>query len=462
MKFLSAFNSDWLNPVLVKEVRQFFHNKFFFSLVGILLGVQLLLMFIFNLSFEEWKGGDSAGRIFISIDTVLMYLCVFLTAGWGAMQRFYVERASKELDFSNITLLTPLQIVGGKLASSLVIWLLIGALCLPFMAVAYFFRNITPGQIFMIFASGIMPMLVLIQAALLCGALGKKWAYAAFVYFCFQVVPLMVGVSVASLFESNAKWEIFWLMQGGEAILFMILFAAATALITPPFANRMFVLRLLLVIAVIPVWCFVPFLNTFNKEVQVALCFFPIAIFGILGLLNSCDRDDPGGRVLARVPRNIVGRVLHYLLSSNRTGGVVLGIVFLAVSCIEMLVINAFTSESQSLNMIALGIGGFALLYSEIAILLNRHVPEIPGWGWLTIVFLLLGVVSLIAAFDPKIDLYDVYPSVFSLFNATGSPEIMDHHFWIAPCGALLAGIPFIAQMCLTFKQYRAPEITKR
>ena len=112
--------------------------------------------------------------------------------------------------------------------------------------------------------------------------------------------------------------------------------------------------------------------------------------------------------------------------------------------------------------MIALGIGGFALLYSEIAILLNRHVPEIPGWGWLIIVFLLLGVVSLIAAFDPKIDLYDVYPSVFSLFNATGTPEIMDHHFWIAPCGALLAGIPFIAQMCLTFKQYRAPEITKR
>ena len=97
MKFLSAFNSDWLNPVLVKEVRQFFHNKFFFSLVGILLGVQLLLMFIFNLSFEEWKGGDSAGRIFITIDTVLMYLCVFLTAGWGAMQRFYVERASKDV-----------------------------------------------------------------------------------------------------------------------------------------------------------------------------------------------------------------------------------------------------------------------------------------------------------------------------------------------------------------------------
>lgn len=460
MKKSPSFNSDRFNPVLIKEVRQFFHNKFFLSLAGILLGGQLLLIFIYNLSFEDWKKGDLAGTTFIVIDSVFMYLCVFLTAACSAMLRFTDERASKELDFCNITLLTPMQIVGGKLASSLVIWLLIAALCLPFMTVAYFFRNITPMQIILIFAAGILPMLVTIQAALFCGALGKKWAHAVFVLFCCQVIPLMVAVAVSTVFERKARLDIFWLVQGGEAIMFLLLFAATTALITPPFANRMFVLRLLLVITLIPVWAVIPCLNTFNLEVQMVLCCFPIGIFSMLALLNSCDRDTPGARVLAGVPKNLTGRVWHYLLSSNRTGGVVLGLILLAVSLGEMLIMSS--REDQSHIMFSLGVGGYALFYSEIAILLHRRFPQLPGWGWLTVVFLLLGVVTITAAFDPAIKAVDIYTSVFSLLGIEGMPKIMDHHFWVAPCGALLAGIPFIVEMFRNFKDYRTPEIKRQ
>lgn len=461
MKIFSSFNSDWLNPVLVKEVRQFFHSKSFFSLVGLLLGLQLLMLFIFNLSFEDWKKGDSAGMTFIVLDTVLMYLCVLGTAAWSAMQRFCVERSSKELDFSNITLLSPLQIVGGKLACSLVIWLLIAALCLPFMTVAYFFRNITPWQIIAVFIIGLMPMLIIIQAALFCGALGKKWAQAIFLYFCLQVIPAVVGATVFALFDKSvAQWGVFWLVQGGCAVIFMILFAATVSLITPPFANRMFVLRLLLVIGMIPVLVIIPFADGFKRDIQMMLCCFPIGIFGVMALLNACDRDVPGGRVLARVPRNIVGRVGHYLLSSNRTGGVVLGMVMLVIFGAEMLILGRW--EKENIFMLAFGVGGYALLYSEIAVILNRCTPQLPGWGWLIVVFLLLGCVSMSVAFKPDIAAGDVFTSVFSLFNLKGMPKIMDWHFWTAPGAALLLGGVFLFQMCRTFKDYHAPELDKK
>ncbi len=456
MKNLSSVNTDWLNPVLVKEVRQFFHNKLFLSLVGGLLGLQLLLLFIFNLTFDDWKNGSDAGKLFIGIDTVLMYVCVFGICAWGAMQRFCTERSSKELDFSNITLLTPFQIVAGKLASTLVIWVLVAALCLPFMTVAYFFRNVTPGEILLTFGIGIIPMLIVIQAALFCGALGKKWAQAIFIYFCFQLVPFLVGVAIASLFESKAKWEIFWFVQGGGAVMFLILFAATVELITPPFANRMFVLRLLLVILMIPVLAVMPWVKKFSQDVQMVICCFPLGIFGFLALLNCCDRDEPGGRVLARVPRNIIGRIFHYLLSSNRTGGVILGLLLLAVFGVTMAILGCF--YSKTLIMIAFGVGAYALLYSELAIILHRAIPQIPGWVLFIIVFIMLGCMPMLLCLEKNTQAYDIFVSPFSLFNVQGEPRIFDYHFWIAPAAAFLAGVPFIAQMILTFKDYRAPE----
>ena len=204
------YYDDFLNPVLVKEIRQFFHNKLFLSIVAGLLGVQLVVLLIFSLSFSEWKDGSEAGKIFIVIETILMYVCVLSTSIWGAMQRFTQERSSKELDFTNITLLTPWQIIAGKLASSLVIWALIAALCLPFMTVAYFFRNVSFQDILLIFGSGIVPALILIQGALLCGAFDKKWLYGVFVYFGFQVIVPMAIFSIAPFLDGIGRNATAW------------------------------------------------------------------------------------------------------------------------------------------------------------------------------------------------------------------------------------------------------------
>ena len=460
MKESKLFNSDWLNPILVKEVRQFFHNKFFTTLVTGLLGLQLLMLFIFTLAQKELQNSSSAGTVstgtvFMVLDTILMYFCVFCSAVWTPMQRFTQERASKELDFANITLLTPFQIISGKLASSLVIWLLIAALCLPFMTIAYFFRGITPQEILLIFALGIMPALLLIQAALFCGALGKKLYQGLFLFFCLQVLPLVIGSCGAVLFGRKMSWGIFWLIQGGGLLLFLLLFAATTALVTPPFANRMFTLRLITGAAFTAVLGVFPFTGSFSKDMMVCFCCFPFGLFAVTALLNACDRDEPGNRVLEKVPRAFPGRFCHYLLSSNRTGGAVFSWLLLSLAML-MLWFLSF-SEKNSLLLLSVSAGAYFLFYSYLAIFLHRSCKEVPGWAWLLIVSGALGVLPMLLTLDSSFKAEEIFLSPISLFNIDGAPTFSDLRFQLPLLAVWMTGVYFVVEMCVKFKKYTFP-----
>ena len=449
---------DFLNPGLVKEMRQFFHNRVLLSLAGGLLGVQLLVLFVFNLTFSEWKESSEAGTVFIVIDTALMYLCVLAVAVWDPMNRFIAERSSKELDFSNITLLSPWQIVGGKLASALVIWGLIASLCLPFMTVAYFFRNVTLKDILLIFGAGVMPALVLIQAALFCGSLGKKWVQALFVYFVLQVIGPLTIVSLAPMLDHrNFGFINFCIFQGGWLMLFAMLLAATIAMITPPFSNRMMPLRILLCILLVPLLITAFFMETFHREPQYLILFMIMGAIAFSGFLAVCDRDEPGGRVLARVPRNPVGRFLHYLFSSNRCGGVVFSLILLLIFALVSVLLAARMKEAMAL--ITFGIAAYIICYCEIAIILNRKVPSMPGWGWLLVVSFALGVIPMVAAANSDIKVSQIWISPFSLLgNGRYHHTVTDPAIWAAPLAAWGVGLLFIMEMFRNYKNYKAPE----
>ena len=449
---------DYLNPVLVKEIRQFFHNKFILALAGGLLGIQLFTLFIFNLTFSEWNESSEAGTIFIAIDTVLMYLCVLAVAVWSPMQRFIAERSSKELDFSNITLLSPWQIVGGKLASALVVWGLIVALCLPFMTVAYFFRNVTLGDIFMLLGAGVMPTLVLIQAALFCGTMGKKWVSVLLVYFILQVIGPLIIVSLASMLDHRSfGFANFCIFQGGWLILFAILLAATIAMITPPFSNRMMPLRILLCIILVPLLTTAFFMKSFpEEEAQYLILFMTMGAVSFAGFLAVCDRDEPGGRVLAQVPRNPAGRFLHYLFSSNRCGGVIFTLIILLLyGAISLLVASRM---KESVSLITFGIAGYIICYCEIAILLNRKVPAMPGWGWMLVIAFVLGIIPLSAAANSDIKVAQIWISPSLLMNGPYHHTATDPAIWAAPLTAWGIGLLFVIEMFRKYKNYKAPE----
>ena len=97
----TRFWDDRINPVLIKELRQAFHNRLMLYLSGILLVLQFAMLVIFHLTQKEWTDG---GGVFVTIDAVLMNLCILIACAYGPLQRFTEERSSSELDFAAITL----------------------------------------------------------------------------------------------------------------------------------------------------------------------------------------------------------------------------------------------------------------------------------------------------------------------------------------------------------------------
>ena len=473
----TRFWDDRINPVLIKELRQAFHNRLMLSLSGILLVLQFAMLVIFHLTQKEWTDG---GGVFVTIDAVLMNLAILIACAYGPLQRFTEERSSSELDFAAITLLTPFQVIFGKLACALVTALLVASLCLPFMTVAYFFRNVTLLEIAGVFISEAVPVLLMIQLALFCGALGKKWGQALFLVIFLQVAgPMFIGSPVlfnTAVLKGSPERFLFWGMQLGGVLVFLLLFVSTTSLITPRFANRMFLPRLLGMVCFV-LFCCVAFIpgvfrwlagKAGREFEEMFLCYCPLALTAFLVLLAVCDREEPGARVLSQVPRNFFGRLCHFLLSSNRTGGVLCCLLALSLFVIGAVTTSVWGKHTLWSLAIAAGVCGYLVFYGECAVFLSCLVPKVPGWVWLLIVGAFFGAVCPLIADGTQVKLDDIFVSPLQLTGirvgdfvarrplVTGPVPALSRVL-IGPLLAALPGIWFLIDGVKKFRAWRAP-----
>lgn len=85
--------SDWLNPVLVKEIRQYFHNFGILAVMGVLLVVQLMMLVVMQYQVSESRSAFSdSGAVMFGLVAGGMGLAAFLVCAFGAMLRFTGER----------------------------------------------------------------------------------------------------------------------------------------------------------------------------------------------------------------------------------------------------------------------------------------------------------------------------------------------------------------------------------
>ena len=474
----TRFWDDRINPVLIKELRQAFHNRLMLSLSGILLVLQFAMLVFFHLTQKEWTDG---GGVFVTIDAVLMNVAILIACAYGPLQRFTEERSSSELDFAAITLLTPFQVIFGKLACALVTALLVASLCLPFMTVAYFFRNVTLLEIAGVFISEAVPVLLMVQLALFCGALGKKWGQALFLIAFLQVAgPLFIGSPVlfnTAVLKGSPERFLFWGMQVGGVLVFLLLFVSTTSLITPRFANRMFPPRLL-GMGCFVLYCCVAFIPGVFRGLagkagrefeEMFLCCCPLALTAFLVLLAVCDREEPGARVLSQVPRNFFGRLCHFLLSSNRTGGVLCLLPALFLFFTGAVTTGVWGKHTLVTLAVTAGLCGYLVFYGECAVLLSRLVPKVPGWVWLLIVGAFFGAVCPLIADGTRVKLDEIFVSPLQLTGlrvgdfasrrASILPDLSPSllRVCIGPALAALSGVWFIIDGVKKFRAWRAP-----
>ena len=131
MKAILRYLDDHINPVLLKELRQSFHNKRMLLTMATLLAAQLIVLLFFQKSALEKGTSFPTGSAMMSIQMFILALSGLVLCVGSSYNRYLTERTNRELDYSLLSVLTPHQILQGKIAAAIVLLAFIYALCLP-------------------------------------------------------------------------------------------------------------------------------------------------------------------------------------------------------------------------------------------------------------------------------------------------------------------------------------------
>ncbi len=471
--------SDRLNPVLVKEVRQYFHNWVFIALMGVLLGGQLLMLIGFGVSIMESTMASfvTRGKEMYTASLAILGGCGVLFCGVGTLLRFAKERRDRELDFSCITTLTPLQIIGGKLAGAVVMMIFLYALCLPFMVIAYFLRGISMGDMLLFALLLFLPLLICTQLGMLIGSAGKGWLAVFYVLLLFLGCWPILGMVALFQYSGFGNQEQMWLIVVSQVVGLLsflgLLIVLTSAVIAAPASNRMLPVRtyLLLMLLLLPQWGWLALLipgQSFDDVVAAVLIGWlgnALACVILISTLAAFERFFAGVRVTRRLPGNW-RRWGMFLLSSGASGGIVLSWLILLLLMILPVAgywweCSFFDHELHLVSLVLMAIAGYFIAYAELSIWLRLIFSKLPGWvSWLLVVAtvmwlpLVVGSMAMVASFSREAGLFRMF-LITTPFCLIGDLEPLPLLAWFGPVFALVLLIPLNRLLLKGIREFR-------
>lgn len=134
--------SDWLNPILVKEMRQTLKSRQFIGSFMIMLAASWLIT-LFGLLLSgpqlETEGG---GKLFFSAYYLALTVTICIVVPFGAFRSLLSERDLQTYEVLSITTLRPSQVVWGKLLSAVTQSFMHFSVISPFIAFTYLLKGI--------------------------------------------------------------------------------------------------------------------------------------------------------------------------------------------------------------------------------------------------------------------------------------------------------------------------------
>ena len=327
------------NPVFIKEMRQYFQNRRMLFFIGIMLLVQFVFTIFFSsataFSYDAGKG-VTFFLLIICAGAILSVLICALGAGF----RFEEERSDKELNYTMLTTLKPSSVILGKLEGAMMMLLCIFSLLLPFLTAAYFMRGISVASLLLVII--LFPALVMGSLfGILAGAFGKRWITILYLVgmfnFILGIIPFWFTVA-REVMTASATTPAVWTaiaIEYGLALLFGILiFLISAAVIAPPKSNRLFAVK-------IYIFC-LPFitlgallattpLGLPNDALFILECLFTACAISTMLLMAFFEPPEAGIRVYMKCPRNITGRIFHFIFSTGYTGSIILAILLMLI-----------------------------------------------------------------------------------------------------------------------------------
>jgi hypothetical protein len=245
--------SDWLSPIVVKEVRQMVRSReFVYSFAASL--VAALAVAFYGAANAMSAGGTIGGSTFVAL-MVCLTLLGLLVVPIGAFSALRSERMEQTLELVTVTALSPRRIIIGKLMAQAVKLTTLFAAMAPFIAMSFLLGGID-------FVTILVSLVVLFfwslwasAVSLFVSTLFKSRAMSGVLFaivgiaglFILQVsrIPFFMMRSAAggSGARSNVWWVLAIVMSGCIAVTVNLVLLAENRLASPT-ENRVTALRL--------------------------------------------------------------------------------------------------------------------------------------------------------------------------------------------------------------------------
>ncbi len=332
---LAARFDDWLNPIVVKELRQAVQSRFVITALLILLAIQIVAVAIYLITSGDLSFSYDAGRtVFLLLFGIMLAVGMLFVPLYSGL-RLAAERSDTNLDLLFITTIKPRSIIAGKMLAAFVLTVLIFSACLPFLTFTYFLRGIDLPSMLIALALGFVAVTLSSQVAVFIACLPISRAFK-FLLGVLAFSQFVTGYIATLVWSSQVMWQgvgstigsgHFWQWAGIIALIYACLiglfFAVSVALIKPASANRALPVRLYLT----TIWLIggaAALLGSWVEATHDPVIFWQAAfniVFAVSIFTAVSERDQPGARVLRTLPQVGLKRTLSFFLTSGSANG---------------------------------------------------------------------------------------------------------------------------------------------
>ena len=398
---------DRINPVVVKETRQAVNSRLVAGALLLFLTGQFVALAVMATRWEATANPDDlnlrAGRdVFLMVQGILLGTCMLLVPALTG-GRLAGERSDTNVDLLFISSLSPRAIVGGKLLAAAALVLLMFSACAPFMAFAYLLRGLDVPTILVVLAIDFVAVLAGTMFALLIAAFPVNRGFrvvlslGGFVVLAYAFFGAIAATSEILRYGLGIDLESaeFWAGFAGLAGLILgvtgLMFVWATALVTPPTANRAFLVRVYTLVFWLATGagCVVWSRHNAHPGPVFAWGFVGVALAVLQIVTAISEREHLGPRVARRIPRNLLLRAPAFVLFSGAAGGLVfaVGLGVLSVAGMWVWLKSVWTppggvtiGDLWQPTRIACLVFGYAYCYGMTAVLVRRVAGTSAGY----------------------------------------------------------------------------------
>lgn len=422
---------DWINPIVVKELRQHLRTRTFWVFFSLMLLACLGISLVASVAADE---SDKTGLVtFFAFYTALSGVQHFVIP-YTAYRSMAREQEDETWVLLSLTGLGPRRILAGKLLSFMLQGLLYASAAAPFLLFSYFLNGIDLPTIFVAITLGAAFQVFLVSVSVSLATLAESRLVRSLLHFVVlgalaigSITGVSLVVAATEEFLRSSFNEEFYLGVG--IVLFamvttaLLLFEAAAARLsmpTEPYARGprvLFVLQALGgVAAFIAAWAL-----DGDDDILGAGGVALSAYLAFVGLFIASDRDSMAKNHWATSSR-------FSLFAPGALRGYVLMLLVLVVGTSAL--VGAFGQEATPdeglLNLILIA-PAYVCLYVSLANVAARWIPH-PGWQTPAMVRLVAlglftvgsGVPPLIGAVVAEGDdrLLNVFNPIVGLVNA--------------------------------------------